>query len=166
MHAIYRKLYVQLRVIGCGVLFLQSWRDLFQFGDGDLISRCARLHSENMDWRIFFVNGACRETPMPLSLAPFLLKGMQCPAVLLWNLGSHTLHLLTETEATCWHWHLTLEGFPCIAWNGVLRPDHSGPRFVCMAPDTLKASLQVKIPQVLLYLMMVSAMFVGIFTVV
>lgn len=49
--------------------------------------------------------------------------------------------------------------------SGVLRPDHSGRRFVCMAPDTLKASLQVKIPQVLLYLMMVFAMFVGIFTV-
>ena len=97
--------------------FLQSWRDLFQLEDEDLIARCARLHSENMEWRIFFVNGAYRETPMPFSLARFLLKDMECPAVLLWNLGSHAFHLLTETEATCWHWHVTFGGFPCIAWN-------------------------------------------------
>ena len=105
--------------------FLQSWRDLFQLEDEDLIARCARLHSENMEWRIFFVNGAYRETPMPFSLAQFLLKGMECPAVLLWHLGSHAFHLLTayRKALACHLWRLSMH---CVEffYSALLR--HSG----------------------------------------
>ena len=52
---------------------------------------------------------------MPLRLAQCFLQGMACPAILLWDL--ETLSVFMVTEAMSCPGNFTFECFPCIAWN-------------------------------------------------